>query len=41
VTLNTPNATTISAMKEAERLARDPHAKRYSDVEEALKELKR
>jgi DNA-damage-inducible protein J len=41
VTLNTPNAVTLAAMQEAERLAKDPNAKRYSDVEEALRELKR
>jgi DNA-damage-inducible protein J len=41
VTLNTPNAVTIAAMQEAERIARDPNAKRYSDVEEALRELKK
>ncbi|AGL01689.1 type II toxin-antitoxin system RelB/DinJ family antitoxin [Desulfoscipio gibsoniae] len=41
VTINTPNAVTIAAMQEAERVARDPNAKRYSDVEEALRELKR
>jgi len=41
VTLNTPNAATLSAVQEAEHLAKDPHAKRYSDVEEALKELKK
>jgi DNA-damage-inducible protein J len=35
-----PNKETISAMLEAERIAHDPNAKRYSDVEEALKELK-
>jgi DNA-damage-inducible protein J len=41
VTLNTPNAVTIAAMQEAERIARDPNAKRYGDVEEALRELKK
>ena len=41
VTINKPNAVTSAAMQEAERLARDPNAKRYSDVEEALRELKR
>lgn len=41
VTLNVPNAVTIAAMQEAERIARDPNAKRYSDVEEALRELKK
>jgi len=40
VTLNTPNAATIAAMLEAERIVKDPAAKRYSDVEEALRELK-
>jgi len=35
-----PNNETISAMLEAERIARDPSVKRYSDVEEALEELK-
>ncbi len=41
VTLNKPNSVTLAAMKEAERLAKDPNAKHYSDVEEALRELKR
>lgn len=41
VTLHTPNAVTIAAMQEAGRIARDPNAKRYSDVEEALRELKK
>jgi len=40
VTINTPNATTIAAMREAERIINDPAVKRYSDVEEALRELK-
>lgn len=41
VTINKPNAVTSAAMQEAERLARDPNATRHSDVEEALRELKR
>ncbi len=41
VKLERPNQETIAAMLEAERLARDPGIKRYSDVEEALRELKR
>ena len=41
VRLDQPNRETAAAMLEAERLARDPAAKRYSDVEEALRELKR
>ena len=40
ITVNTPNTETISAMHEAERIASDPSVKRFSDVEEALKELK-
>ena len=40
VTIYTPNATTIAAMLEAERIANDPIVKRYTDVEEALRELK-
>ncbi|MDR1953771.1 MAG: type II toxin-antitoxin system RelB/DinJ family antitoxin [Clostridiales Family XIII bacterium] len=40
VTVNTPNAVTAAAMFEAERIGRDPSVKRYSDVEEALRELK-
>ncbi len=35
-----PNETTLAAMREAERLAHDPHAKSYSNVEELLKDLK-
>jgi len=40
ITINTPNAETITALLEAERIAHDPSVKRYDDVEEALKELK-
>jgi len=36
-----PNKETIAAMREAERMTYDPNVKRYSDVEEALRELKR
>ena len=36
-----PNKETIAAMLEAERIAKDPKVKKYSDVEEALRELKR
>lgn len=38
---NNFNKETIKALKEAERIARDPNVKHYSDVEEALKELKK
>ncbi|MCL2049627.1 MAG: hypothetical protein FWG87_12990 [Defluviitaleaceae bacterium] len=40
ITVNTPNATTIDALLEAERLVNDTTVKRYADVEEALRELK-
>ena len=40
ITLNTPNAITVAAMLEAERIGNDPNVKKYSDVEEALRELK-
>lgn len=40
ITINTPNTETITALLEAERIARDPSIKHYNDVEEALKELK-
>lgn len=41
VRLDQPNKETIAAMLEAERIAYDPKVKHYSDVEEALLELKR
>lgn len=41
VRLEQPNAETIAAMQEAERIARDPETERYTDVEEALRALKR
>ncbi|MDR1703149.1 MAG: type II toxin-antitoxin system RelB/DinJ family antitoxin [Clostridiales bacterium] len=40
ITTNTPNSETVEAMLEAESIANDPSVKRYSDVEEALRELK-
>ena len=41
VKLEQPNWETVAAMLEAERIAHDPNVKHYSDVEEALQELKR
>lgn len=41
VRLDHPRKETVAAMLEAERIARDSNVKRYSDVEEALRELKR
>lgn len=40
VKIEQPNRETIAAMLEAERIAHDPKVKHYSDVEEALRELK-
>ena len=40
VRIGQPNKETMAAMLEAEHIARDPSAKRYSDVEEALRALK-
>ena len=40
VRLEQPNKETMAAMLEAERLARDPSVRSYSDVEEALSALK-
>ena len=41
VRLDQPNKETIAAMLEAEQIAHDSNVKHYSDVEEALRELKR
>lgn len=41
IKMDQPNKETMAAMLEAERIAKDPNVKRYSDVEEALRELKR
>lgn len=35
------NHETVTALLEAQRLAHDPNVRRYSDVEEALRELKK
>ena len=40
VRIEQPNKETMAAMLEAERIARDPSVKRYSDVDEALRALK-
>ena len=40
VRVDLPNIGTIAAMLEAERLAKDPTVKRYSDVDKALTALK-
>jgi hypothetical protein len=40
VTSHVPNAETIEAMREAERIARDPSAKKYATAEELIAELR-
>ena len=40
ITLNEPNKETIAAMLEAERIAKDPSIRGYTDVDELLRELK-
>lgn len=39
VRVDEPNETTYAAMEEAERMANDPNAKRFSSVEELFAEL--
>lgn len=39
ISLYTPNAETIAAMREAERIAHDPTAKRFASVKELMKDL--
>lgn len=39
VTLPVPNAETIAAMEEADRISRDPNIKGYTDVDEMIKDL--
>ena len=39
VALDIPNATTIAAMREAEKMIADPNAKRYSSFTELLEEV--
>ena len=39
ITTDTPNSTTVSAMLEAERIAKDPNAQKFSSVDELFAEL--
>ena len=41
ISLNHPNKKTIEAMMEAKKIANDPDILRFSDVEDALRELKK
>ncbi len=40
ISLNVPNAGTIAAMEEAERIARDPSVKGYTNLDGLFKTLK-
>ena len=40
ISLNQPNKETIAAMSEAERIAKDPSAKGYNDLDELFADLK-
>lgn len=37
---NQPNSETIAAMLEAERIAKDPSVKRYTDLDELFEDLR-
>ncbi|MDD4568629.1 MAG: type II toxin-antitoxin system RelB/DinJ family antitoxin [Tepidanaerobacteraceae bacterium] len=39
ISLNTPNIETIAAIEEANKLSRDPNAKRYSSFKELIAEV--
>lgn len=39
VSLDVPNAETIAAMEEADRISRNPNVKGYTDVDEMMREL--
>lgn len=39
ISLNTPNAETIAAMEEAEKISQDPKTKRYANFSELLGEV--
>lgn len=40
ISLNRPSRATAAAMQEAERIARDPSAKAYADLDELFADLK-
>ncbi|MCL2474008.1 MAG: type II toxin-antitoxin system RelB/DinJ family antitoxin [Alphaproteobacteria bacterium] len=39
ITVKTPNTETVAAFEEAEQLLKDPNTKRYTDMEEIIREL--
>jgi DNA-damage-inducible protein J len=41
ISLNQPNAETIAAMLEAERIAKDPNVKGYTDLNQLFADLKK
>ena len=41
ITTNIPNAVTVAAMKEAEKIAKDPSVKGYNDLNELFTDLKK
>ena len=41
ISLNQPNAETIAAMLEAERIAKDPTVKGYTDLDQLFADLKK
>lgn len=40
ISTNVPNKETVAAMLEAERIAKDPNTKRYTDLDELFADLK-
>jgi DNA-damage-inducible protein J len=40
ITVNIPNPVTVAALQEADQIISNPNVKRYTDVNEALRELK-
>lgn len=41
ISLNQPNAETIAALMEAERIAKDPNVKGYTDLDQLFADLKK
>ena len=40
ISLNQPNRETLAALTEAEKIAKDPNAKGYTDLDELFRDLK-
>ena len=41
ISINQPNKETIAAMLEAERIAKDPNVKHYTDLDELFEDLRK